>query len=223
MFVGEARTLCYSNRSMTLPITLRQFLTVSAMTLAACLSSCSSVKPASKTNYSSSFDPPAHRAHNPAAVSVRISTGAQRLYVMEGSRVLLATPCSVGESNHPTPAGTHTITSKEPKRRSHSYGEYPMPYWCEFAPAYGFHWGFVKPHPCTHGCVRLPKTSAAKVFALVSVGTKVHVAASQPEDATIGRTLPVLDDGPLPNPPDSYMLTDKVYQDAVYKGNMFVD
>ena len=118
---------------MTLPITLRQFLTVSAMTLAACLSSCSSVKPASKTNYSSSFDPPAHRAHNPAAVSVRISTGAQRLYVMEGSRVLLATPCSVGESNHPTPAGTHTITSKEPKRRSHSYGEYPMPYWCEFA------------------------------------------------------------------------------------------
>ncbi len=207
---------------MTLKLTSRQLLTVSAMALAACLSSCSGVKTANKYPYSSTFDPPAHRAHNPAAVTVKISTGAQHLYVMEGSRVLLATPCSVGMHNS-TPAGTHTITSKEPKRRSHSFGEYPMPYWCEFAPAYGFHWGFLKPTPCTHGCVRLPKTSAAKVFALVSVGTKVNVAASQPEDATVGKTLPILDDGPLPNPPDSYMLTDQVFQDAVYKGNMFVD
>ena len=71
--------------------------------------------------------------------------------------------------------------------------------------------------------MRLPKNSAAKVFALVSTGTRVNVASSQPEDATIGKTLPVLDDSALPNPPDSYMLTDKVFQDAVYKGNMFVD
>ena len=115
-------------------LTSRQLLTVSAMALAACLSSCSGVK-TGNTHYSSSFDPPAHRAHNPSAVSVKISTGAQRLYVMEGSRVLLATPCSVGTAHAPTPAGNHTIGSKEAKRRSHSYGEYPMPYWCEFAPA----------------------------------------------------------------------------------------
>ncbi len=201
----------------------RQLLTVGTVVLASLLSSCNTTKPGSGARYSSTFDPPAHRAHNPSAVSVKISTGAQRLYVMEGQRVLLATPCSVGTAHAPTPAGTHTIGSKEAKRRSHSYGEYPMPYWCEFAPAYGFHWGFLKPYPCTHGCVRLPKNSAAKVYALVSTGTKVHVAASQPEDATIGKTLPVLDDSALPNPPDSYMLTDKVFQDAVYKGNMFVD
>lgn len=207
---------------MTLQTILRKTTTVCGLALVACLSSCKSVGPA-KGNYSENFDPPAHRPHNPSAVSVKISTGAQRLYVMEGSKVLLATPCSVGKPGAPTPAGTHSIYSKEAKRRSHSYGEYPMPWWCEFAPAYGFHWGFVKPYPCTHGCVRLPKKAAAKVFAMVSVGTKVHVASSQPEDATAGKGLPVLDDSTLPDPPASYMQTNQVFEDAKYKGNMFVD
>ena len=207
---------------MTLQTILRQTITVCGLALVACLSSCKTTGPA-KGNYSDSFDPPAHRPHNPSAVSVKISTGAQRLYVMEGSNVLLATPCSVGKPGAPTPGGTHTIFSKEAKRRSHSFGEYPMPWWCEFAPAYGFHWGFVKPYPCTHGCVRLPKKAAAKVFAMVSVGTKVHVAASQPEDATAGKGLPVLDDSTLPDPPNSYMMSNQIFEDAKYKGNMFVD
>ena len=200
----------------------RSLAVVSCAAFAACLSSCNNLSP-SQAHHSTNFDPPAHRPHNPAAVKVKISTGAQRLYVVEGDRVLMATPCSVGKPGAVTPPGTHTIYSKEAKRRSHSYGEYPMPWWCEFAPAYGIHWGFVKPYPCTHGCVRLPKMAAAKLFAMVSTGTKVNVASSQPEDATIGRTLPLLDDTTLPDPPNSYMMSDLVFQDAKYKGNMFVD
>jgi hypothetical protein len=196
---------------------------VGAAALVFSLSSCKTVSGGGSANYSVNYDPPAHRPKNPSAVSVKISTGAQRLYVMEGSRVLMATPCSVGKPGAPTPAGTHSIYSKEAKRRSHSYGEYPMPWWCEFAPAYGIHWGFVKPYPCTHGCVRLPKMAAAKMFQMVSTGTKVNVASSQPEDATVGKTLPVLDDTTLPDPPNSYMMSDKVFQDAVYKGNLYVD
>ena len=38
---------------------------------------------------------------------------------------------------------------------------YPMAYWCEFKPAYGFHEGFVHPYPHTHGCVRLHGEAAA--------------------------------------------------------------
>ncbi len=207
---------------MTFKTILRQMTILGTVAFASCLTSCKTMT-TGNPKFSTSFDPPAHKPHNPAAVTVNISTVAQRLYVMEGNRVLLATPCSVGKAGAPTPAGTHRIYSKEPKRRSHSYGEYPMPFWCEFAPAYGMHWGFVKPYPCTHGCVRLPKMAAAKVFAMVSNGTKVHVAASHPEDATIGKTLPVLDDTTLPDPPNSYMMSDQVFQDAQYKGKMFID
>lgn len=174
---------------------------------------------------SDKFDPPAHRPHNPSAVRVKLSTGAQRLYVTEGSRVLLATPCSVGTAHTPTPQGNFRIYSKDANhRRASSPGAgYPMTYWMEFQTAYGMHWGFVKPYPCTHGCVRLPMKSAAKAFAMIPAGAPLNISSSQAEDATVGRSLPVLDDSALPNPPDSYLMGPHWYEDSKYKGNMFVD
>ena len=136
--------------------------------------------------------------------------------MVEGDQVLLATPCCVGTSASPTPKGTFPITSKVRHRRraSNPGAGYPMTYWMSFhSPAYGMHWGFVKPYPATHGCVRMPLNSARKVFEMVRVGTLVHVATSQPWDSTVGASLPRLDDSSLPNPPSSYMLSPKVFQD----------
>lgn len=187
--------------------------------LALALSNCAVVK---KGNYSTSFDPPMKQPKNPANVRVKLSTGAQRVYVMEGNEVLLATPCSVGTASSPTPLGNFTIYSKTAnRRRASSPGAgYPMTFWMEFKSAYGMHWGFVKPYPCTHGCVRLPIAAAKKVFSLVRSGTPLSIATSHPEDATIGKTLPVLDDSKLPDPPDSYMLSPKVFEDAA-KGKLY--
>ena len=122
--------------------------------LALSLSQCSTPK---KGNYSDHFDPPAKAVKNPSNVKVKLSTGAQRVYVMEGDEVLLATPCSVGTASTPTPLGTFTIYSKVANRRriSSPGSGYPMTFWMEFKSAYGMHWGWVKPYPCTHGCVRL--------------------------------------------------------------------
>ena len=162
------------------------------------------------------FDPPVTAPKNPSAVQLRLSTGAQRLYVVEGDRVLLATPVTVGAPSSPTPHGTYTIYSKqETRRRVSSPGAgYPMTFWMEFKPAYGLHWGFIKPYPSTHGCVRIPLKAAKKIFALVRIGTPIHIARTQPWDDTIGRSLPVLDDSALPDPPLSYMLSPKVFSDA---------
>lgn len=196
--------------------TLRSLLLIAA---AAALSSCAAVK---KGNYSTSFDPPAKAVKNPAAVKVKLSTSAQRVYVMEGNEVLLATPCSVGTASSPTPHGTFTIYSKTANRRrvSSPGAGYPMTFWMEFKSAYGMHWGFVKPYPCTHGCVRLPIASAKKIFGMVRTGTPLIIASSHPEDATIGKSLPVLDDSTLPDPPDSYMLSPKVFEDAA-RGKLY--
>jgi len=183
------------------------------ITTAALLSNCAAVK---KGNYSTSFDPPAKPVKNPSAVKVKLSTSAQRVYVVEGNEVLLATPCSVGTASSPTPHGTFSIYSKTANRRrvSSPGAGYPMTFWMEFKSAYGMHWGFVKPYPCTHGCVRLPIASAKKIFSMVKVGTPLIIASSHPEDATIGKSLPVLDDSTLPDPPESYMLSPKVFEDA---------
>jgi len=195
---------------------LRIIPAVAAATAAVALSSCTA--PVSKGPKSSfSFDPPVKKATNPSAVKVKISTGAQRLYVVEGDEVLLATPICVGTASAPTPKGTFPVQAKVANRRrvSSPGAGYPMTYWVQFySPSYGMHWGFVKPYPATHGCVRMPLNSARKVFNLVRVGTPINVATSQPLDQTVGKTLPVLDDSKLPDPPNSYMLSPQVFKDA---------
>ncbi len=199
--------------------------TVALAAVAFGLSSCAMNTPGGNAKYSTTFDPPAHRPTNPNNVRIKVSTSKQRVYVVEGSRVLLATPCSVGAEHSPTPHGNFTISYKDfNHRRASSPGAgYPMTGWSEFMPAYGLHWGFVKPYPCTHGCIRLPKLAVAKFYALIKVGTPMNVASSQPEDATIGATLPVLDDTTLPDPPDSVLHSQSFFDDFKPKGSLFVD
>lgn len=186
-------------------------LAVAALALGAC-----TTMPTSGGKTSFSFDPPSKQPKNRNNVKLKLSTGAQVLYVVEGDEVLLATPVSVGTSADPTPSGTYTIYSKQATRRRQSEPDrgYPMAYWMEFKPAYGLHWGFVKPYPCTHGCVRMPIKSVKKVFEMIPVGTPINIARSQPWDATIGKSLPRLDDGPLPNPPKAYLLSPQFFADA---------
>ncbi len=205
--------------NMNLTILARSMKALAFVGLALALSNCAVVK---KGNYSLNFDPPAKAVKNPANVRLKLSTSAQRVYVMEGNEVLLATPCSVGTASSPTPKGNFTIYSKVAnRRRASSPGAgYPMTFWMEFQSAYGMHWGWVKPYPCTHGCVRLPIKSAQKIFSMIRSGTPLNIAESQPEDATIGKTLPVLDDSSLADPPDSYMMSNKVFEDAA-KGKMY--
>lgn len=167
-------------------------------------------------NHSFAFDPPVKQPRNPSNVQLKLSTGAQRLYVVEGNDVLLATPVSVGKSSSPTPHGNYRIYSKTANRRrvSNPGAGYPMTYWMEFKSAYGLHWGFVKPYPSTMGCVRMPLKAAQKTFNLVRSGTPINISTSQPWDASIGKSLPRLDDSRLPDPPMSYMLSPQVFADA---------
>lgn len=175
----------------------------------------------------------AHRAQDPSKVRVKVSLAKQNVYVMEGDRCLMAAACSVGIPAKPTPKGNFTIYSKQEHKRSGSYGfrvvgnkvvptegqggpgryvGYPMGYWCEFAPAYGFHQGFVHPYPRTHGCIRLHGEAAPKFFALVHSGTPVNIAASQPEDATIGPKVQRIDDSKAPDPDPHISISEAAFQ-----------
>ena len=176
----------------------------------------------------------AHRPHDPSKVRVDVSLSAQNVYVMEGNRCLMAVATSVGVNSHPTPRGHFHITNKIEHKRSGAYGfrvqgekviaadasanvrgkyvGYPMGYWCEFAPGYGFHQGFVHPVPRTHGCLRLHGEAAPKFFALVHEGTPVSIAATQPEDATIGPKVERVDDSKSPDPDPALLITSGAFQ-----------
>ncbi len=177
------------------------------------------------------YDRPTKLPTNPSKVRVKVSLSKQRTYVMEGSEILLAMPVSVGAPGSPTPTGSFTIYSKEEKKRANTHGYAyngssvtktmlskkpsgwsfkgtPMPYWCEFKADYGFHAGWLKHQPCSHGCIRMHENLAPKFFRLVKIGTPVNIAYSQPEDATYGNIPLPPDAGPLPDYDGSMYITD---------------
>ena len=172
----------------------------------------------------------AYKPHNPANVKVKVSTSTQHIYVMEGDRCLMAVQGCVGE-NGATPLGEHHVMDKIRNKRSGSFGftasggpadihkgqsvavGYPMGFWVEFAPSYGFHEGFVWDVPRTHGCIRLHKEAASRLFALVHTGTPVSIQRSQPEDATVGKTVKHLDQRNDQDPPASRLMSPSYFQD----------
>ncbi|MEY5016125.1 MAG: hypothetical protein RIS92_2483 [Verrucomicrobiota bacterium] len=175
----------------------------------------------------------AHRPKNPDAVKVKVSLSNQAVYVVEGERVLLAAATCVGTPSHPTPKGDFRIFNKIARKRSGSYGYYvkdgtiepaqagkgtgkyvgyPMAWWCEFHPAYGFHHGWVWPEPRTHGCLRLHETVAPKFYHLVKEGTPVNVAETQSLDQTAGKNLPRPQDYRNDDPAPEIMISDKAFK-----------
>ncbi|MEY2483153.1 MAG: hypothetical protein QOK24_1681 [Verrucomicrobiota bacterium] len=194
------------------------FLCVGA-TAALFLTSCGSMSTVS----SGSYHVVAHKPHDPSKVEVKLSLSTQNLFVMEGNRVLMAVQGNVGKPGALTPTGDFTIYNKEKHRRRASEPDrgYPMAYWCEFKSAYGFHEGFVHPAPHTHGCVRLHREAAARLFALTKIGTPVHIRNSLPEDKEWGSMVRRLDQSRDPDPPRSVMMSESWFKDP--PGPLLVD
>ena len=162
------------------------------------------------------------RPKNPENVKVKLSTSTQHVYVMEGDRLLMAVQGTVGVGNT-TPMGNFRITRKEKNKRRISQPDrgYPMAYWCEIKPAYGFHEGFVHSRPRSHGCIRLHREAAARLFALVKVGTPVNISTSQPEDSKYGHLVRKLDQSKDPDPPRALLMSPAWFKDPV--GPLLVD
>src|SRR4029450_483577 len=158
---------------------------------------------------SGSYRVTAYRPHEPSKVKGKPPTPRQTLVVMEGDGVLMAVQANVGKPGAPTPHGHFTIYNKQKERRRQSEPDrgYPMAFWGEFKPAYGFHEGFVWPVPHTHGCVRLHREAAARLFPLARIGTPVEIPGSLPEDQKYGNLVPRLDQSRDPAPPRSLLLS----------------
>jgi hypothetical protein len=224
---------------------LLRTLFVGAAAGLAFLSGCSILETSTSTLGRRPYTVVAHRPQNPSNVRVKVSLQNRMVYVMEGNRPLLVTPTTIGKPGAVTPTGNFHVTAKIREKRSSTYGfwanandvrpgtsnhapgsgyhyvGYPMAYWVEFAPAYGFHQGAVWPIAHSHGCLRLHPNAAPKFFALVHTGTPVNIAQTQPEDATIGREVRRPQDYNDPDPPASYMISSRVF--APPSGPLFVD
>ncbi len=143
--------------------------------------------------------------YGPGEVKVKIDLGEQRATYTRGGREIGWSFVATGKEGHGTPSGTFRITEKIVDKYSNRYGwiedewgnvtngdakpstpvppgerymPAPMPFWMRLTSyGIGMHAGVI-PKPgetASHGCIRLPKAVAPRVFDAVKVGTPVVI------------------------------------------------
>lgn len=141
----------------------------------------------------------------PGDVKVRINLSSQRAVVTRGGRQIGWSYVATGREGRDTPAGTYRISEKIVDKHSNRYGwiensvgesvdhdaspgdpvpagcKYvaaPMPYWMRLTGyGIGMHEGYIPQPgmPASHGCIRLPRPFAPKLYGAVTVGTPVTI------------------------------------------------
>lgn len=128
-----------------------------------------------------------HPAAAPAGPMVAVvSLPEQRIHVYrDGVRIGLST-VSTGKPGHETPTGTFTILQKKRMHRSNLYDDAPMPFMQRLTwDGIALHAGRVPGEPASHGCVRLPREFAEKLFEATAKGMTVVVADYASHDAAV--------------------------------------
>lgn len=142
----------------------------------------------------------------PENASVQISIKDQRGLLLHGDLIAMDFPVATGKRSFPTPTGSYSVRDKKVSYKSNLYGKVfdatgaavgsekssdvpeggsfvgaSMPYWMRLTDTgVGMHVGYVPGHPASHGCIRLPKAVAPKVFEKVKLGTPVLVTDQAP-------------------------------------------
>jgi lipoprotein-anchoring transpeptidase ErfK/SrfK len=100
----------------------------------------------------------------------------QLFYVYRGDRLVGVATISSGKKGKETQLGFWEVRLKKKLGYSRKYDNAPMPYMQMYDPkGLAFHAGPNPGYPASHGCVRLPKPFAEKLYGLTSVGTKVII------------------------------------------------
>jgi peptidoglycan hydrolase-like protein with peptidoglycan-binding domain len=111
-------------------------------------------------------------------LQIVVSTTRQQLSVYDGDTVIATTEVSTGKSGHSTPTGIFSVLEKEVYHRSNIYSNSPMPFMQRLT------WSGIALHesnsvpnyPASHGCVRMPKAFAKKLYEMTQPGVHVVIA-----------------------------------------------
>jgi L,D-transpeptidase catalytic domain len=119
-------------------------------------------------------------------LQVIISIADQKISVYDDGKLLARSSVSTGVQGHPTPVGVFSVIGKELWHRSNIYSAAPMPYmqritWTGIA----LHAGVLPGHPASHGCIRLTKDFAIRLWHLTKRGTRVIIAPNNVDPVQI--------------------------------------
>ena len=125
-----------------------------------------------------------------ASKKILINLSSQRAYAMQNNKIIFSGRISSGKPGRATPRGSFRILEKRkrhrsnlwPKRANGKRGGAKMPYMMRLTyTGYALHQGYVPNYPASHGCVRLQRNFAKKIFRWAKVGTKVKIVGYTPK------------------------------------------
>jgi len=114
------------------------------------------------------------------SLSILVSLPRQMLYVYRGSVLIARSSISSGRPGRSTPTGNYMIRCKEAVHHSNLYENAPMPFMQRLTDdGVALHAGYVADRPASHGCIRLPREFAKKLFGITTCGDLVLVTDSE--------------------------------------------
>ncbi|MGE0766935.1 MAG: L,D-transpeptidase family protein [Hyphomicrobiaceae bacterium] len=113
----------------------------------------------------------------PAPRLAIVSLSDQHIDVFEAGGHSVQSRVSTGMAGHATPTGVFSILQRRRYHESNIYSNAPMPYmqrltWSGIA----LHEGYVPNHRASHGCIRLPRSFAQKLWSTGYIGMRVIVS-----------------------------------------------
>ena len=111
-------------------------------------------------------------------VKLIIGLTDQRAYLYRGDTLVAVAAISTGVEGRDTPTGIFRVLDKKKFYRSRKYDNAPMPH-MQRIDQYGIalHGGYNPGYPASHGCIRLPPSFAARLYAITRIGTPVLIGS----------------------------------------------
>ena len=105
-----------------------------------------------------------------------IDLSEQKVRYYKNGELIKTSRVSTGRSGYRTPPGEYVITDKTRHKKSNIYAGSPMPYFQRFScKAIGFHEGYTGSSYASHGCIRLPRSTAQYFWGQTSLGDRVTI------------------------------------------------
>ena len=117
-----------------------------------------------------------HAPNGPLQIVVSIAD--QRIAVYDNGALIARSSVSTGVPRHPTPMGVFSVIGKKRWHRSNLYSAAPMPYmqrltWSGIA----LHAGVLPGYPASHGCIRLKRDFAVRLWQFTRRGTRIIITS----------------------------------------------
>ncbi len=134
-------------------------------------------------------------------VEIFVSIDQQKLHLYSNGAHIADTSVATGVPSLPTPLGVFSVIQKQIFHRSNIYSGAPMPFmeritWSGVA----LHEGESIGHRASHGCIRMPREFAMRLYQLTRIGARVIVANEELKPTAFADPHLFVHKAPTPTP-----------------------